>query len=50
MEDTPTPEVRLGADPCVLRMTIEVTRAATGVTETFELVGTPDTEGEKPCQ
>lgn len=49
MEDTPTPEVRLGADPCVLRMTIEVTRAATGKTETVELIGTPMNEGESVC-
>jgi hypothetical protein len=29
------------AQPAVLRMTVEITRAATGKVETYELVGTP---------
>jgi hypothetical protein len=29
------------AQPAVLRMTVQVTRAATGKTETYEIVGTP---------
>jgi hypothetical protein len=29
------------AQPAVLRMTVRVTRAATGKTETYEIVGTP---------
>lgn len=33
-----------------LRMTIEVTRAATGETETYELVGTPLPETDEPEQ
>jgi hypothetical protein len=38
---------QLDAQPAVLRMTIEVKRAATGVVETYELVGTPEPQ-EKP--
>lgn len=33
-----------------LRMTIEVTRAATGKTETYELIGTPLQEADEPGQ
>lgn len=33
-----------------LRMTIEVTRAATGKTETYELIGTPLQEEDEPAQ
>ena len=39
MQDNPTPQ--LESEPAVLRMTIEVKRAATGKTETYELIGTP---------
>ena len=39
MQDDTIPE--LEAEPAVLRMTIEITRAATGKTETYELIGTP---------
>lgn len=31
----------LEAQPAVLRATIHITRAATGLTETYEIVGTP---------
>ncbi len=30
-----------GAQPAVLNMTIQITRKATGLTETYELIGTP---------
>jgi hypothetical protein len=33
--------IELETQPAVLRMTIEVKRAATGATETYELIGTP---------
>jgi hypothetical protein len=33
-----------------LRMTIEVKRAATGQTETYELIGTPLQEPDEPAQ
>lgn len=33
-----------------LRMTIEVTRAATGKTETYELIGTPLQETDESVQ
>jgi len=45
--------IRLGLNPELagqigeLRMTIEVKRAATGETETFELIGTPIAEEEE---
>lgn len=34
-------EAALAAQPAVLRMTVEVTRAGTGKKEVFELIGTP---------
>ena len=34
------------ARDAVLRATIHVTRKATGITETYEIVGTPDKEQE----
>ena len=39
--------------PAVMTMTLEITRAATGLTETVEVVCTPietPEEGETPCQ
>ena len=33
--------IELQPAPAVLRMTVEVKRAATGKTETYELIGTP---------
>lgn len=33
--------IELKTEPAILRMTIEVKRAATGETETYELIGTP---------
>ena len=50
MTDQTQPEVQLEPAPCVLRMTLEITRAATGQVETFEVVGTPINEGETSCQ
>jgi hypothetical protein len=35
------PKADLQAQPATLRATIHITRAATGKTETYEIVGTP---------
>jgi len=42
----------LHTEPAVLIMTLEITRAATGLTETVEIVCTTieSSEGEEPCQ
>lgn len=50
MTEETKPEVQLEPSPCVLRMTLEITRAETGKVETFEVIGTPITEGETECQ
>lgn len=39
--DAKPAEIEIKAQPAVLTMTIHVTRAATGLTETYELTGTP---------
>jgi len=41
-------EQKIEAQPAVLRATISVTRKATGVTETYEIVGTPVPEEKEP--
>ncbi len=40
----------LKADNAVLRATIQVTRAATGLTETYEITGTPLPDDEKEAK
>lgn len=39
--------MELQAERAVIRMTINVTRHATGVTETYELIGAPIIEQDK---
>ena len=39
-------QMALAAQPAVLRATIHITRKATGLTETYEIVGTPAEEKE----
>ena len=36
------------AQPAVVRMTIGITRKATGLTETYEVIGTAVAEDEQP--
>ena len=38
----------VAAQPAVLRMTIGITRKATGLTETYEVIGTPVADDEQP--
>lgn len=38
----------MNAAPAVMTMTLEITRAATGKTETVQIVCTPQTETEQP--
>jgi hypothetical protein len=40
-------EIQIKAQPAVLQMTIHVTRAATGLTETYQLIGTPEEAKEE---
>ena len=39
-------EQTIEAQPAVLKATIVIKRAATGLTETYELIGTPEPEQE----
>lgn len=41
-------ETKIEAQPAVLRATISITRKATGLVETYELVGTPAPELKEP--
>jgi len=41
-------EQKIEAQPAVLRATISITRKATGLTETYEIVGTPEPETKEP--
>lgn len=41
-------EQRIEAQPAVLQATISITRKATGLTETYQITGTPMPEQKEP--